>query len=72
MTSKPKAGSKGYYPRVRAKSIIPKFDTFSEEKDVKILNFFGYKAGMNQVFGTNKHKGSPYHGMKVKIPVTVL
>ncbi len=72
MTSKPNAGSRGFYPRVRAKSIIPKFDTFKDEKNVSILNFFGYKVGMNHVFGTNKHKGSPYNGIKVKVPVTII
>ena len=71
-TSKPKAGSKGFYPRVRAKSIVPKFNTFKDESGVKVQNFFGYKAGMHQVFGVNKHKGSPYNGIKVRIPVTVI
>jgi len=71
-TSKPKAGSKGVYPRVRAKTIIPKFNTFKEENGIKVQNFFGYKVGMHQVFGVNKHKGSAYNGMKVKIPITII
>lgn len=72
--SKPKAGSMAYYPRVRAKSMIPKFNslTMPKEDGVKVLNFYGYKVGMLHVMGINKHKGSPFNNQKVAISSTLV
>jgi len=70
--SRPRAGSLAYYPRKRAKSIIPKYNSFKEEKELKILNFYGYKVGMLHLIATNKHKGSPLVNQKVRIPATVV
>ena len=70
--SKPRAGSKAYYPRKRAKSIVAKFKTFKPNTGLKLLNFYGYKAGMLHVMATNKHKGSPLQGQTVSIPATII
>lgn len=72
--SKPKAGSMAYYPRVRAKSMIPKFNSLvmPKEDGVKVLNFYGYKVGMLHVMATNKHKGSPFNNQKVAISSTLV
>lgn len=73
--SKPHAGSRGYYPRKRAESNVPVFRSFVVPKDlkeVKPLNFYGYKAGMVHVMGINKHKNSPFCNQKVAIPATVI
>lgn len=73
-TNKPRCGSMAYYPRVRAKSIIPKFRSLilPKEQGVKVINFYGYKVGMLHIMGINKHKGSPYANQKVSIPATVV
>lgn len=71
-TSKPKAGSLGVYPRKRAKSIIAKFKTFKQPKELKILNFYGYKAGMLHLMAVNKHKGSALLNQRMAIPATVV
>ncbi len=70
--SKPKAGSLAYYPRKRAKSITAKFNTFKKIKELKVLNFYGYKAGMLHLMAVNKHKSSPLLNQKVAIPATVI
>ncbi len=73
-TSKPKAGSVAYYPRVRAKTMIPKFNsmTMPKEDGVKVLNYYGYKVGMLHVMAINKHKGSPFNNQKVAISSTLV
>ena len=70
--SKPRAGSKGYYPRVRARSIIPKFKTFKKTDDLKILNIYGYKVGMCHIMALNKHKGSPLNNHRQAISTTIM
>ncbi len=69
---KQKAGTRGNYPRVRAKNVIAKFSNFKAPKELKVLNFYGYKAGMVHVMATNKHKGSALHNQRLAIPATVV
>ncbi len=71
--SKPKAGSRGYWPRKRAKRIYPivKTDGLKSEK-VGPTSFAGYKAGMTRVSFTHERKGSAFYGQEVVKPVTVL
>jgi len=72
---KPRAGSMAFYPRVRARSIIPKYKYFLNEdsKDVvKPLCFFGIKVGMSQVLAKNAHKNSSSYGQEIAIPVSVI
>ena len=50
-THHPKRGSKGYSPRKRAKSEIPRFKSWPKrEGEPKIQGFAGYKAGMTHAF----------------------
>lgn len=73
--SKPRSGSMQYYPRKRAASIIPKFRSIVVPKglkEVKVLNFYGYKVGMLHAMAMNQHKGSPYYNQKVSLPTTVV
>jgi len=73
--SKPRSGSMQYYPRKRAASIIPKFRSLvstKDQKEVGLLNFYGYKVGMLHVMAINKHKGSPLLNQKVVLPATVV
>ncbi|MDD3975745.1 MAG: 50S ribosomal protein L3 [Candidatus ainarchaeum sp.] len=72
---KPRAGSMAFYPRVKAKSIIPKFNSFGDivnNSDCKPLCFFTIKAGMAQVIGKDAHKKSSTYGQEVVTSVTLL
>ncbi len=74
MAHKPRSGSIGYYPRVRAKRETAIFTTFvpSDSKEAKPRNFFGYKAGMVHLFGKNAHEKSQSFGQETMIPSTVI
>ncbi len=70
-TSKPKAGSRAFWPRKRARRIYPKMRAVSERKEAKPLIFAGYKAGMTQVSFIESRKGVK-HGQHIVKPVTIL
>ncbi len=71
---KPVSGSRGYWPRKRAKRIYPvlKLKESLKSKDVVPLGFAGYKAGMTQVVYVDNKKGSPTYGQEIAKAVTVL
>jgi len=71
---KPRSGSLAYYPRVRAKKQVATFSTYPAitTEETKALNFFGYKAGMTQIFGKNSHEKSTNFGQETCIPSTVI
>ncbi|MBA3044741.1 MAG: 50S ribosomal protein L3 [Candidatus Thermoplasmatota archaeon] len=72
-TSRPKRGSRGYSPRKRAKSEVPKFSSWPECQDgPRIQGFAGYKAGMTHAFMTDYRPTSTTAGQEVQVPVTVL
>ncbi len=68
---KPKAGSRAYWPKKRAKRIYPKLKAIEAEA-TKPLGFAAYKAGMTEVNMINPKKGSPTEGQEVVKAVTVL
>jgi large subunit ribosomal protein L3 len=75
--SKPRAGSMAYYPRVRAKSIVPKFNSYGCLDDLNIdgckpLCFYTFKAGMTYVIAKNAKQKASNYGQDMSIPVTVL
>ncbi len=73
--TKPREGSMAYYPRVRAKDIIPKFDNFgvfSEQKECKPLSFFGVKVGMTHIIAKDAHKNSSSYGSEIAVPVSII
>ncbi|MFH0905878.1 MAG: 50S ribosomal protein L3 [archaeon] len=72
--SKPRAGSMAFYPRVRAKSIIPKFSSFIDLKtaDSKPLAFYAIKSKMTHIHAKNMHKNSSTYGQEVSYPVTIV
>jgi large subunit ribosomal protein L3 len=70
--SKPRAGSKGFSPRKRAKKETPTVSTFPKSDDVKLLGFAAYKVGMTHVVLKELDKNSPSSGMDVMTPVTIL
>ena len=73
---KPRAGSMGFYPRVRARSIIPKFNSYNSlEKDLTVwkpVAYYGIKVGMMQATAKNAHKNTSSYGHEVVVPVTVV
>lgn len=72
-THHPKRGSKGYSPRKRAKSSIPRFKSWPErEGEPKIQGFAGYKAGMTHAFIVDYRPTSTTSKQEVRIPVTII
>jgi large subunit ribosomal protein L3 len=71
--NRPKKGSRGYSPRVRAPSQVPRFSSWPESKEgPRIQGFAGYKAGMTHAFVVDYRPQSTTSGQEVQIPVTVL
>ncbi len=72
--SKPKAGSRGYWPRKRAKRIYPVVKTDIRLKSDRVgpTAFAAYKAGMTRVSFNSERKGSAFYGQEVVKAVTVL
>ena len=66
-------GSLQFYPRVRAKKVIPSVNWRPVDKDgVGLLGFVGYKAGMVSVFAKDDTEGSLTKGKRITIPATVI
>ncbi len=62
-----------YYPRKRAKSIVPRIRTWPEIEDgPRIQGFAGYKAGMTHVFTVDWRKKTTTAGQEIWTPVTVI
>ncbi|MDY7082158.1 MAG: 50S ribosomal protein L3, partial [Halobacteria archaeon] len=61
--SSPTSGSKGFGPRKRATSEVPKFRSWPEaDGEPSLQGFAGYKAGMTHVLMINDRSGSPREG----------
>lgn len=72
-THRPKKGSRGYSPRKRAKSEVPRFSSWPETAEgPRLQGFAGYKAGMTHAFVVDFRPTSTTSGQEVQIPVTVL
>lgn len=72
-THRPKKGSRGYSPRKRAKSEVPRFSSWPETAEgPRLQGFAGYKAGMTHAFVVDYRPTSTTSGQEVQIPVTVL
>ena len=69
---KPRCGSMGYSPRVRAKKQTPSIGNYAPCKDAVALGFVVYKAGMTHVIAKDLYKNSLSHNMDIHVPVTVL
>jgi len=73
--TKPRNGSMAFYPRVKAKSIVPKFNTFgdfSDQKECKPLCYYGVKVGMTHVIAKDAHKNSSSYGQEIAVPVSII
>ena len=69
---RPKQGSRGFYPRKRARRIYPKIDKWPSGDKALPLGFAGYKAGMTHVGIIDSNPNSRTKGQIVTKPVTVL
>ena len=69
---RPKKGSKGFYPKKRAKRIYPRIKSWPDLKSFAILGFAGYKAGMSHVILTESNPRKRTKGQPVSTPVTVI
>lgn len=66
-------GSMGYYPRKRARSVIPHIRSWPEINDgPKIQGFVGFKAGMTHALFVDYRKSSTTAGSEVASSVTVI
>lgn len=70
---RPKKGSKGFSPRVRASGQVPRLTSWPVGGDTpKIQGFAGYKAGMTHAIVTDYRPESITSGQEVSVPVTVV
>ena len=71
--NRPRRGSLAYSPRKRAKSPIPKYQSWPQYDGAPLLqSFAGYKVGMTHVIMVDDHKNSPTEGKDIMVPVTVI
>jgi large subunit ribosomal protein L3 len=71
--NRPRRGSLAFSPRTRAKSPIPKYQSWPAIDGAPVLQgFAGYKVGMTHVIMVNDHKNSPTEGKEIMVPVTVI
>jgi large subunit ribosomal protein L3 len=70
--SKPREGSKAYWPRKRARRIYPRMKRYPKSAEARPLAFAGYKAAMTHAIVVDNKKGSPSFGQEISIPVTVI
>jgi large subunit ribosomal protein L3 len=68
-----RSGSLQFYPRVRAKNVIPSVNWNPLSKDgVGLLGFVGYKVGMISVFVKDDTEDSLTKNKKIVVPATVI
>jgi large subunit ribosomal protein L3 len=67
------SGSLQFYPRVRAKKVIPSVNWKPLSKDgIGFMGFVGYKVGMISVFAKDDSVDSMTKGKKVVVPSTLI
>jgi large subunit ribosomal protein L3 len=68
-----RSGSLQFWPRVRAKKVIPSVNWRPvSKKEAGLLGFVGYKAGMVSVWAKDDTADSMTKGKKVAVPATVV
>lgn len=66
-------GSLQFYPRVRAKKVIPSVNWKPHSRDTtNLMGFVGYKIGMISVYAKDNTPDSMTKGKKIIIPATIL
>lgn len=69
---RPRRGSMQFWPRCRASRPYAKIYNWAAVKDVKVLAFAGYKAGMTHVMLDDQNPKSMTKGESIFCPVTVI
>ena len=69
---RPRRGSIGFSPRVRARSEVPRVRAWPVQKEPKLLGFAGYKAGMTHLIMRDDIPNSLTNGMEISVPVTIM
>lgn len=69
---KPRAGSRAFWPRKRAKRIYPRMGNPSPTASAGMAGFAAYKAGMTRVTYVDNIKGSATEGQDIVKAATVL
>ncbi len=67
----PRRGSLAFKPRKRAKRIYAVVNRYPDVKELKPLDFAGYKAGMTHIMAIDKRK-TPTSGQEIFVPVTII
>jgi len=72
--SHPRQGSMGFYPRQRARSVVPHVKSWADAEagTPKLQGFAGYKAGMTHALVVDYRPASTTSGQEVRMPVTVI
>jgi len=65
-------GSLQFYPRVRAKKVLPRVNWHSLSKDKGLLGFIGYKVSMKSAYVKDDTPDSLTKNQKIFIPVTII
>lgn len=65
-------GSMQFYPRVRAKKLIPRVSWQFISEDKGLLGFIGYKVGMKSAYVRDNCSSSLTKGQRITIPVTIV
>ncbi len=73
--SRPRRGSLQYWPRKRAKKILPSVNwrgVNEKNSSKKLMGFVGYKVGMKSAYVKDDTPDSMTKGKRISIPVTVI
>lgn len=72
--SHPRQGSMGFYPRQRARSVVPHVKAWADDESgqPKLQGFAGYKAGMTHALVVDYRPASTTSGQEVRMPCTVI
>ena len=66
-------GSLQFYPRVRAKKILPRVSwNFLSKENADLLGFIGYKVGMKSAYVRDNTSHSLTKGQRITVPVTII
>ena len=69
----PRKGSLQFYPRVRAKKILPRVSwSFLSKEEAGLLGFIGYKVGMKSAYVRDNTSNSLTKGQRIIIPITII
>ncbi len=71
--SRPRHGSLQFYPRCRAKQLLPSVNWDSIiKKEPGLLGFIGYKVGMVSAYVRDNTPNSLTKGQRIVIPATII